>query len=45
MEDARELVYAENVDEANVVFAALGDLLSSVEELLDHEMAMNWSVC
>ena len=53
LEDARDLVYkfsdveavtADTADEASAVFGELGDLLSSVETFLDHEMAMNWSV-
>ena len=52
-EDGRELVdkfsdveavTAATIYEASAVFGELGDLLTSVEGLLEHEMSMNWSV-
>ena len=53
IEDIRELVFPfiggdavteTNVVEANEVFGSMGDLLTAVEDLLEHEMNMNWCV-
>ena len=52
-EDIREMIYKftdseavteDTIDEATEVFASLAIILSSVDELLGHEMSMNWLV-